>query len=353
MSIVFLARAEIQALHAYDAAEQIDNTIRLNANESPAISSIGNFRRPLNRYPEVRPQRLQSSLANRFGCAAEQLLVTRGSSEAIDLLIRTFCRAGADKILTSYPSFSMYRHYAEIQGASVTEVATLAERDFTIDVDDLLANCDDSTKLIFVCSPNNPTGTPLPRADLLTLLQERRDKSAIVVDEAYIEFGDQPSAIELLDKYPNLLILRTLSKALGFAGARCGSVVGAKEVIALLSAVQAPYALATPVVECVEDALDEKQLEIAAAAVEEVISERARLITEIERYDFISKVWPSDANFFLIRANDAVALMEHCKSHNVLLRHFSGDLSDCIRITVGSRSDNETLLCALNRFGKD
>ena len=353
MSIVFLARAEIQALHAYDAAEQIDNTIRLNANESPAISSIGNFRRPLNRYPEVRPQRLQSSLANRFGCAAEQLLVTRGSSEAIDLLIRTFCRAGADKILTSYPSFSMYRHYAEIQGAGVTEVATLAERDFTIDVDDLLANCDDSTKLIFVCSPNNPTGTPLPRADLLTLLQERRDKSAIVVDEAYIEFGDQPSAIELLDKYPNLLILRTLSKALGFAGARCGSVVGAKEVIALLSAVQAPYALATPVVECVEDALDEKQLEIAAAAVEEVISERARLITEIERYDFISKVWPSEANFFLIRANDAVALMEHCKSHNVLLRHFSGDLSDCIRITVGSRSDNETLLCALNRFGKD
>lgn len=353
MSIVSLARAEIQALHAYDAAEQIDDTIRLNANESPAISSIGNFRRPLNRYPEVRPQRLQSSLANRFGCAAEQLLVTRGSSEAIDLLIRTFCRAGADKILTSYPSFSMYRHYAEIQGASVTEVATLAERDFTIDVDDLLANCDDSTKLIFVCSPNNPTGTPLPRADLLTLLQERRDKSAIVVDEAYIEFGDQPSAIELLDKYPNLLILRTLSKALGFAGARCGSVVGAKEVIALLSAVQAPYALATPVVECVEDALDEKQLEIAAAAVEEVISERARLITEIERYDFISKVWPSEANFFLIRANDAVALMEHCKSHNVLLRHFSGDLSDCIRITVGSRSDNETLLCALNRFGKD
>lgn len=353
MSIVSLARAEIQALHAYDAAEQIDDTIRLNANESPAISSIGNFRRPLNRYPEVRPQRLQSSLANRFGCAAEQLLVTRGSSEAIDLLIRTFCRAGADKILTSYPSFSMYRHYAEIQGAGVTEVATLAERDFTIDVDDLLANCDDSTKLIFVCSPNNPTGTPLPRADLLTLLQERRDKSAIVVDEAYIEFGDQPSAIELLDKYPNLLILRTLSKALGFAGARCGSVVGAKEVIALLSAVQAPYALATPVVECVEDALDEKQLEIAAAAVEEVISERARLITEIERYDFISKVWPSEANFFLIRANDAVALMEHCKSHNVLLRHFSGDLSDCIRITVGSRSDNETLLCALNRFGKD
>jgi histidinol-phosphate aminotransferase len=353
MSIVSLARPEIQALHAYEAAEQVDDTIRLNANESPAISSVGNFRRPLNRYPEVRPQRLQLSLANRFGCAANQLLVTRGSSEAIDLLIRTFCRAGADKILTPKPSFSMYRHYAEIQGAGITEVATLAEHDFKIEVDALLANCDDSTKLIFVCSPNNPTGTPLPRADLLTLLQARRDQSAIVVDEAYIEFGDQPSAIELLDKYPNLLILRTLSKALGFAGARCGSVVGAKDVIALLSAVQAPYALATPVVECVEDALDDKQLEIAAAAVEQVISERERVMTEIARCDFISRVWPSDANFFLIRANDALAIMEHCKTHHILLRHFSGDLEDCIRITVGSRADNEALLSALNSFGKD
>jgi histidinol-phosphate aminotransferase len=147
--------------------------------------------------------------------------------------------------------------------------------------------------------------------------------------------------------------LRTLSKALGFAGARCGSVVGAKDVIALLSAVQAPYALATPVVECVEDALDDKQLEIAAAAVEQVISERERVMTEIARYDFISKVWPSDANFFLIRANDALAIMEHCKTHHILLRHFSGDLEDCIRITVGSRADNEALLSALNSFGKD
>jgi len=353
MSIVALARPEIRALHAYDAAEQADDTIRLNANESPAISSIGHFRRPLNRYPEVRPRRLQSSLANRFGCAANQLLVTRGSSEAIDLLIRTFCRAGSDKILTPYPSFSMYRHYAEIQGAGVTEVATLAEYDFTIDVDALLAKCDDSTKIIFVCSPNNPTGTPLARADLLTLLQARSDKSAVVVDEAYIEFGDQPSAIELLDKYPNLLILRTLSKALGFAGARCGSVAGARDVIGLLSAVQAPYALATPVVECVEDALNEKQLALAVAAVERVIRERARLMMEIESYDFISKVWPSEANFFLIRSNDALGIMAHCKTHNVLLRHFGGDLSDCIRITVGSRSDSDALLSALNCYGKD
>jgi len=353
MSITSLARPEIQALHAYDAAEQVDDTVRLNANESPAISSVGNFRRPLNRYPEVRPQRLQAALSRHFGCASDQLLVTRGSSEAIDLIIRTFCRAQVDSILAPSPSFSMYRHYAELQGAGIIEVATLRERDFAIDVAAMLAACNDVTKVIFVCSPNNPTGTPLPRAELLRLLRERRDNSVVVVDEAYIEFGEQPSAIDLVGEYPNLLVLRTLSKALGFAGARCGAVAGAKDVIELLSAVQAPYALATPVVECVEDALDNEQMEIAAAAVRLVLTERLRLMDAIAGYGFVSKVWPSDGNFFLIRTVDAVAIMEHCKMHKVLLRHFDGELSDCIRITVGSPSDNDALLSALNSFTKD
>jgi histidinol-phosphate aminotransferase len=351
MSITSLARPEIQALHAYDAAEQVDDTIRLNANESPASSSIGNFRRPLNRYPEVRPQRLQAALSRRFGCASDQLLVTRGSSEAIDLIIRTFCRAGVDSILTPSPSFSMYRHYAELQGANIIEVATRAERDFAIDVNAMLSACNKATKIIFVCSPNNPTGTPLPRAELLRLLAGRSDKSVVVVDEAYVEFGEQSSAIDLLGQYPNLLVLRTLSKALGFAGARCGAVAGAIDVIELLSAVQAPYALATPVVECVEDALDNDQL--ATAAVTQVRKERLRLMTAVADYDFVSKVWPSDANFFLIRTVDAAAIVEHCKMHKVLLRHFDGDLSDCIRITVGNPSDNDALLSALNSFGKD
>lgn len=353
MSIVSLARPEIQALHAYNAAEQVDDTIRLNANESPQISSIGNFRRPLNRYPEVRPQGLQNTLAARFGCASGELLVTRGSSEAIDLLIRTFCRAGEDNILTPSPSFSMYRHYADVQGADIIEVPTMADSDFVIDVDALLDAATEKTKIIFVCSPNNPTGTPLPRDQIVHLLEARDGQSAVVVDEAYIEFGDEQSVIELLTSYPNLLVLRTLSKALGFAGARCGAVIGAEEIIELLSAVQAPYALATPVVECVEDALEADQLALSAVAVNQVIEERSRLMTTIAEFDFVLKIWPSQANFFLVRVRDAIKLMEHCTAHKVLLRHFGGDLSDCIRITVGSPSDNNTLLDALNEFGKD
>jgi len=348
VSIVKLARPEIQAMKAYEAAVQIDDTVRLNANESPLISPIGNFRRPLNRYPEVRPQNLQKALAARFGCAAEQLLVTRGSSEAIDLLIRAFCEAGRDSIVTPTPSFSMYWHYARIQGAAVIEVPTIAENDFVIDSDAVLAACTEHSNLVFVCSPNNPTGTPLPRADVIKLLQGRDKRSAVVVDEAYVEFGGQASVIDLIDEYPNLLVLRTLSKALGFAGARCGAVAGSADVINLLNAVQSPYALATPVVECVEDALQAEQLTLADQAVDQIITERQRLMTAVAAYDFVNQVWPSEANFFLVRVADADAVMQCCEDNNVLLRHFGGNLSDCIRITVGSPSDNDQLLRALD-----
>jgi len=347
MGIAKLARAEIRSLQPYDAAEQIDNTIRLNANESPMVSPNNRFRRPLNRYPEVRPQKLQDSLARRFGCRSEQLLVTRGSSEAIDLLVRTFCRAGRDSVLTTAPSFSMYRHYAEVQGANITEVSLLAEKEFAIDIDAVLAACDDSTRLIFICSPNNPTGTTLARSDLQKLLRERGEKSAIVVDEAYVEFGHSPSVMDLLDRFPNLLVLRTLSKALAFAGARCGAVAGPADVIRMLSAVQSPYALATPVVECVEDALQDEQLALAERTVVETIAERQRLIQAIGRFEFVRKVWPSDANFFLIEVDDASKVLKRCEEHRILLRHFGGALASCIRVSVGSAPENTALLDAL------
>ena len=348
MSVVKLARPEIQALRPYEAAEQVDDTIRLNANESPRTVNTGSFRRPLNRYPEVRPQGLQRALAKRFGCRPEELLVTRGSSEAIDLVIRTFCRAGKDGVLVTSPSFSMYKHYAAVQGATSIEVATQPERDFEIDVDDILAACDDSTRLMFLCSPNNPTGTTLPRNDLLRLLEARGDQSVIVVDEAYVEFGDKPSVTDLLPRFDNLLVLRTLSKALGFAGARCGAVAGPQPVIQMLAAVQAPYALATPVVECVEDALQDDQLESSVEVVSEIIAERERLVAAFDNYEFICKVWPSDANFLLVRVDDAPRVMRRCAELKVLLRHFGGDLEDCIRISVGSPTDNDQLLHALD-----
>ncbi len=344
MTIAELARPELRALRPYEAAQQVDDTIRLNANEAPWSSSADRFRRPLNRYPEIRPGRLAQALGAYFGCDPERLLVTRGTSEAIDLLIRAFCREGKDNIVTTAPTFSMYGHYATVQGAAHRAVATLPENDFALDIDALLEACDERTRLIFVCSPNNPTGTLVSRAGLIDLLERRGERSAIVVDEAYIEFAGEPSAVELLDRYPNLVVLRTLSKALAFAGARCGAVMGPVDVVRILNAIQAPYAMSTPVVECVEDALQTAALDEAGGRIAEVIAERERLMAAMSSFGFVDTVWPSAANFFLIRVADSEAVLQDARAEGILLRDFGSSLPGCIRITVGSRPENDRLL---------
>jgi histidinol-phosphate aminotransferase len=344
MTIARLARPEIRALKPYEAAQQVDDTVRLNANEAPWSSAADHFRRPLNRYPEIRPAALGESLAGYFGCDADKLLVTRGTSEAIDLLIRAFCREGQDNIVTTAPTFSMYGHYATVQGAEERPVAAREEDDFAFDIDEILEACDENSRLIFLCSPNNPTGTVLQRPALTELLERRGDRSAIVVDEAYIEFSDEHSAVELLARHANLIVLRTLSKALAFAGARCGAVMGPVEVVNMLNAIQAPYAMSTPVVECVEDALEQSCLDEAQANIVAIRNERERLTAALCKLDIVEKVWPSAANFFLIRVTEADAVMRRCSDDQVLLRDFGGSLAGCIRITVGSAAENDRML---------
>ena len=352
MSIARLARKGIRDLEPYQAAIQVEDTIRLNANEAPWRSSGDRFRRPLNRYPEIRPENLRALLANRYGCVPGQLLVTRGTSEAIDLLIRVFCQAGQDSVLTTAPTFSMYRHYAVVQGAELRQVYTRPEDDFSVEAELVLDACDDTTKLVFLCSPNNPTGSLIARPVLRQILNGRAGKSAVVVDEAYIEFADEESAVGLLDEFENLVVLRTLSKALAYAGARCGSVIAAADVVRMLDAVQAPYALATPVVECVEDALLSENLDEAAQRVAETVVERERLSGRLAGFSFVRRVWPSSANFILAEVEDARELMRQSRDDKVLLRYFGKPLADCVRITVGSRDENERLLDSLQRLEK-
>jgi len=344
VTIAELARPELRALQPYEAAQQVDDTIRLNANEAPWSGSADRFRRPLNRYPEIRPARLTRALGDYFSCDPARLLVTRGTSEAIDLLIRAFCREGKDNIVTTAPTFSMYAHYATVQGAAHRAVETLPADDFAIDTDAILAACDDRTRLVFVCSPNNPTGTLVSRTALIDLLERRGDRSAIVVDEAYIEFSGEPSTVELLERYPNLVVLRTLSKALAFAGARCGAVMGPAEVVRILNAIQAPYAMSTPVVECVEDALQSSAIVEARGRIAEIVAERERLMAAISACSCVETVWPSAANFFLVRVMDSEAVLREARDGGILLRDFGRSLPNCIRITVGERSENDRLL---------
>jgi histidinol-phosphate aminotransferase len=351
VSIVDLARPEIRHLEPYQAAIQVTDTIRLNANEAPWTSADDPFRRPLNRYPEIRPAHLRDALAERFGAAPEQLLVTRGSSEAIDLLIRAFCRAGVDNIVTTAPTFSMYRHYAEVQGAAVRAVPTDPARDFEPDADALLAACDDQTRLVFLCSPNNPTGTLLPDTMLTRVLDERSERSVVVVDEAYVEFSTATSMVRSLDDWPNLVVLRTLSKALACAGARCGAVMGPREVIDMLNAIQAPYALSTPVVESVEDALSERWLGEATRKVAEIVAERERVRRTLDAHPLVTRVWPSAANFLLVEVQDVDRVMSASRQARVLLRYFGGDLERCIRISIGTAEENDALLAVFADLG--
>lgn len=346
MTIFHRLRPELCELSPYAAAEQVEETIRLNANESPFTAANDRFRRPLNRYPQIRPTSIREKLARRFGCDTNQLLVTRGSSEAIDLLIRCFCRAGEDSIIISSPTFSMYAHYAHIQDAAVVDLPL--RNDFTLPADRICAAINDTTKLIFICSPNNPTGTVVDRSVIEQVLRAADGKAAVVVDEAYIEFCAAASLTATLAEFPNLVVLRTLSKALGFAGARCGAVIAQRDIIRVLDAVQAPYAVATPVAESVEDALNDEVLSACDASVQDVIKERQRMEKALAALPFVRNVVPSNANFLFVRFDDSEKVMQITRTSGILLRFFGGDLSDYIRISIGTAEDNSKLLDTLH-----
>lgn len=350
MSIEPLVRPEIRNLKPYVTARQESATVRLNANELPwSFQGANGDAAPLNRYPAIRPVTLQTALAGLYGIPPANLLVTRGSSEAIDLLIRAFCRAGRDSILVTPPTFAMYRVYADIQGARTIEAPLSPEQDFRLDAAAVLRRCEPDTKLVFVCSPNNPTGNLVPQSDIVELARARSGHSMIVVDEAYTEFNDERSLTALISRFDNLVVLRTLSKALGLAGARCGAVIGSSALIGWLNGMLAPYALATPVCDRVMDAISADNLNRARRAVSDVVRERERMAAKLAGMPPVDRVWPSRTNFLLTRFHDLAAVMRRLGDRRILIRDFPQEpvLEGCARITIGAREENDLLLAAL------
>jgi histidinol-phosphate aminotransferase len=343
------AREDILALSGYKAGAQIADTIRLNANEAPQSGSSDTIPAALNRYPEVHPMRLRRRMAELFGAPAENTLVTRGSSEAIDVLIRAWCRAYSDSLITTPPTFDMYRVYANIQGAQIIEVPLAADNDFQLDADAVIRSCTPDTKLIFICSPNNPTGTLVPESDIMTILAARRRQSLVVVDEAYIEFADRESIARKVPDYDNLVVLRTLSKAHALAGARCGAAIASEEIIAILGRVLPPYSFPTPVIESVMAALADDRMAASRAAVTEIIRQRARMGEALSSLPCVAWVWPSQSNFLLVRFHDLAIVQEQLLARNILIRDISAGpgLAKCARITIGAVEENDALLEAL------
>lgn len=354
MGIDSLVRPEILNLKRYVTARQENATVRMNANELPWPSQTDSATVPLNRYPEIRPERLQQVLADYYGVPLKCLLATRGSSEAIDLLIRAFCQAGRDSIVVTPPTFSMYRVYADIQGAETLSVPLAAGNDFQLDVAALLATCKTTTKLIFICSPNNPTGHITPAAQILEIARERRGTSIVVVDEAYAEFSGAASLLSSLEEFDNIVVLRTLSKALALAGVRCGAIVGATRLIGWLDAMLAPYALATPVIDSVLRAFTIENLRTSRDALAHIVEERERLRTALVSLPRVAHIWPSQANFLLVRFRNLDLVVDQLRSQRILVRDFSHDprLAECARITVGTQEENDLLIAALRDGGE-
>lgn len=354
MGIESLARPEILAMKPYSSArkEAPGEGILLNANESPwsLIDEPG----ALNRYPDPQPALLLSRLAGLYSVSEETLLVTRGSDDGIDLLTRVFCRAGEDAILQCPPTFGMYKIAAQTQGAEIISIDRIAGEGFRLDQQGVLETLRDNrqVKLVFLTSPNNPTGDVIDPDFLRELLQLTRDRSIVVLDEAYAEFSDQPSAISLVDEFEHLVVLRTLSKAWASAGLRCGAVIAQPALINLLRRVIAPYPLPSPVVDLALRMLEKPVLKKQKKSLKHLQSNKQFLLDSLCGLSFIREILPGEANFVLIRVDNPDEVLTFCAAHGVIIRGFPADpmLADYLRISVGSESDLSALLVAFEEW---
>lgn len=344
-----LARPELRTVRPYTPGQYEPGMIRLNANESPWRTPGDNTERGLNVYPPPRPTALTQKLADYYGIDDRQILVTRGSSEAIDVLVRGFCTAYKDGILITPPSFDMYRLYAGIQGADVRRAPLLRDQGFALDARKVLESVDETTKIVFICSPNNPTGNSMARADVETICRETAGRALVVIDEAYHEYASSPSFLELRNRYEHVVLLRTLSKFVSLAGVRCGLLIADPELVQFAQAVLPPYTFPTPSIELVLQALSKDSLRVSQERVATIKRERARLSATLNDLPQVLKVFPSDANFVLVEAANGPLFRDTARRAGILVRTFDDPLlANCVRITVGRPEDNDRLLAALS-----
>jgi histidinol-phosphate aminotransferase len=346
--ILALARPDIVALKPYSHASWDPAFDRLHANELPWRAETDRSSAGLNRYPEPHPLVLAERLAVLYGVRADQLLPGRGSDESIDLLVRGFCRAGVDNVVICPPTFGMYAVAARIQGAAVREVPLQPESGFALDADALLAACDANTRIVFLCSPNNPTGNALEPAALRSILTSLAGRSLVVVDEAYLEFSGAESLTAALAQYPYLVVLRTLSKAYGLAGARVGSLIAAPEIVALLSKVIPPYSIPQLTIEAVLATLSAPQLAIQQERVAQIRLERERLRAAIAGARGVRKVWPSVANFLLVDFEAPDQVLAAARAARLLIRDMRNVSPASLRISVGTPEQNDRLIRSLS-----
>jgi histidinol-phosphate aminotransferase len=347
MDIEALIRPNIRRLKPYRSARQdYTSGILLDANENAFGSAVTFDGLELNRYPDPSQKDLRSRLACLQNVQSENVFVGVGSDEVIDLLIRIFCEPRTDSVLILEPTYGVYRVAADVNDVKVD--SCLLNDDFQIDLDEVRRKTDANTKLIFCCSPNNPTGNLLGREDILALCSTA--PAIVVVDEAYFDFAGAESVISAVDQYPNLVVLRTLSKAWGLAAIRLGYAVAHPLIVSYLMKAKAPYNI--NILTSVEALKALEQTTHVQKSVSATIAERKRLISELGQINCVNEVFHSNSNFLLVRVTDARGIHQQLARRGVIVRDRSSEpkLANCIRISVGTTEQNDILLTALKEL---
>lgn len=338
-----LTRPNIWELKPYSSARDeykgIAASVFLDANENP-------YNTPYNRYPDPMQWDLKTQIANIKRVSPENIFLGNGSDEAIDLVFRAFCEPGKDNVVAIDPTYGMYQVCADVNDVEYRKV--LLDENYQFSADKLLAATDEHTKLIFLCSPNNPTGNDLLRSEIEEILA--RFDGLVMLDEAYNDFSEAPSFLEELNKYPNLIVFQTFSKAWGCAAIRLGMAFASEEIIGILSKIKYPYNVNQLTQQQAITILNKyDEIECWIKTLKE---ERSYLENEFSQLPCTVKLFPSDANFFLVKVIDAVKIYNNLVSEGIIVRnrHSISLCGNCLRVTVGTREENTILLAALKKY---
>lgn len=342
MNIQKLARKNVWNLKPYSSARdefEGEASIFLDANENPYPTEY-------NRYPDPHQKRLKELVAKIKSVKPNQVFIGNGSDEAIDLLFRAFCEPYQDNVVIPQPTYGMYAVSAGINAVEVKPVSLTP--DFDIDVPATISAIDSKTKLLFLCSPNNPSGNLLSFEKVITLME--KFEGIVIVDEAYIDFAGYEGFVPHLEKYPNLVVLQTFSKAWGLAGLRLGIAIASEEIISILNKIKPPYNIGSHTQALTASILEKKSI---AKEVSEIRQERERLSSELKKLSIVAKVFKSDANFVLAKINSAREVYLSLIKKGIVVRDRSNVIlcDDCLRITIGTPEENSKLILALNSQG--
>ncbi|WP_086775350.1 histidinol-phosphate transaminase [Vibrio coralliirubri] len=338
----------VKKLIPYQSARRIggDGRVWLNANELESSLFLGEASH--NRYPDFLPQDIAKAYQDYCGTDAATVAV-RGADEAIDLLIRTFCKPASDNILICSPTYAMYEFCAD--ALAINTLDSPLQEDFSLNVADIV-NKAELANIVFLCSPNNPTGNVIPKSDLIQVLEGTIGKSLVVVDEAYIEFEPQTSAVSLIQRYPHLVVIRTLSKAFGLAAVRCGFILASRNVMQYVAKLIPPYPMPDCSSQIVLDALSNERVSVMQDATQKLVELRNWFACELTQFDFIESVYPSSTNFILLRQKAGHQVFSVLAKDGIVTRNQNHEpaLRNCVRISIGSQESMLEVITSLTRY---